>query len=308
MSDKLVREEEGSHYVKDIKLLDEEKLKNLNSQTVRVLKEFARERGYPKMAAEELDMHEQKVYYHVKKLEEAGLIEVYKREKAGGALCKFYRPTSEAFGFGLTDDWKKVRMDKLDVSGTILDFFSEFVEDGVFQGSIVVGSPKEHGPFMTSARDGHYAVQLGIFLGNFCDLENRFVVKLDTEVKAEGAHERNLMMIGGPITNMVTRDLNEDLDVGFDWEEKTWRIVSDVTGKDYKEENLGLIAKVHEGDFARVLLSGLDFEGTKSCILGITQNYEEILEDYEPGQEFYRVIRGLDRDGDGKTDDIEILE
>ncbi len=308
MSDKLLREEEGSHYVKDIKLLDEEKLKNLNSQTVRVLEEFARERSYPKMVADRLDMHEQKVYYHVKKLEEAGLIEVYKREKAGGALCKFYRPTSEAFGFSLTDDWKKVRMDKLDVSGTILDFFAEFVEGGTFQGSIVVGSPKEHGPFMTSARDGHYAVQLGIFLGNFCDLENRFVIKLDTEVKAEGAHERNLMMIGGPITNMVTRDLNEDLDVRFDWEGKTWRIVSDATGADYMEDNLGLIAKVHEGDYARILLSGLDFEGTKSCILGITQNYEEILEDYEPGQEFYRVIRGLDRDGDGKTDDIEILE
>ncbi len=308
MSDKLLREEEGSHYVKDIKLLDEEKLKNLNSQTVRVLEEFARERSYPKMVADRLDMHEQKVYYHVKKLEEAGLIEVYKREKAGGALCKFYRPTSEAFGFSLTDDWKKVRMDKLDVSGTILDFFAEFVEGGTFQGSIVVGSPKEHGPFMTSARDGHYAVQLGMFLGNFCDLENRFVVKLDTEVKAEGAHERNLMMIGGPITNMVTRDLNEDLDVRFDWEGKTWRIVSDATGADYMEDNLGLIAKVHEGDYARILLSGLDFEGTKSCILGITQNYEEILEDYEPGQEFYRVIRGLDRDGDGKTDDIEILE
>ncbi len=308
MTDKLLRTEDGDHYVKDIELLDEESLKNLNEQTIRVLKKISVERGYPKMIADELGIHEQKVYYHVRKLEEAGLIEVYKREKVGGALCKFYRPTSEAFGFSLNDEWKKVRMNKAGLSGKVLDFFSEFVGEGVFQGSIVVGSPKEHGPFMTSARDGHYAVQLGIFLGSFCDLEKRFVVKLDTEVKAEGATDRHLMMIGGPITNMISRDLNEDLDVRFDWEQKTWEIVSKRTGSRYSGENLGLIAKVHKDGLARILFSGLDFKGTKTCILGITQEHEEILKDYEVDDEFYRVIKGLDRDGDGKTDDIEVLE
>ena len=308
MSEKLFKEEDEGRYVQDIRLLDEDKLKNLNEQTVRVLKKIAAERTYPKMIAEGLGLHEQKVYYHVRKLEEAGLIEVYKREKVGGALCKFYRPTSDAFGFSLTDDWKRVEMSTAGVSGEVLDFFSEFIGEGTFQGSIVVGSPKEHGPFMTSARDGHYAVQLGIFLGKFCDLEDRFVVKLDTEVRAEGAEDRHLAMVGGPITNMVSRSLNDKLDVRFDWEEKTWEIVSDLTGERYSGENLGLIAKVWEDGYARVLLSGLDFDGTKTCIIGITQEHEDILEGYEEDEEFYRVIRGLDRDGDGKTDDIEILE
>ncbi len=308
MSRKLLEEDEEGYRQKDIKLLEENQLKNLNDQTIKVLKKISATEAYPKMIAEELNMHEQKVYYHVRKLEDAGLIEVYKREKVGGALCKFYRPTSEAFGFSLTDEWKRVQMDRSSVSSKVMDFFSEFVGEGTFQGSIVVGSPKEHGPFMTSSRDGHYAVQLGIFLGKFCDLEERFVVKLDTEVKAEGANDRHLMMVGGPITNMVSRDLNESLDVRFDWEQKTWEIFSNITGERYSGENTGLIAKVWENGYARILLSGLDFEGTKTCIIGITQKPEEILEDYEKDEEFYRVIKGLDKDGDGKTDAIEILE
>jgi len=160
---------------------------------------------------------------------------------------------------------------------------------------------------MTASRDGHYAVQLGLFLGGFCDLEERFVVKLDTEVKAEEALDRNLIVIGGPITNTVSRDLNEDLDVRFDWE-KTWKIVSDRTGNSYSDENLGLIAKIEKNGHKRILLSGLDFEGTKTCILAATQQPEKVFDGYTRGEEFYRVIKGLDRDGDGKTDDIEILE
>ncbi|KXA88505.1 hypothetical protein AKJ57_06830, partial [candidate division MSBL1 archaeon SCGC-AAA259A05] len=114
-------------------------------------------------------------------------------------------------------------------------------------------------------------------------------------------------LVGGPITNTVSRDLNEKLKVNFDWD-KTWKIVSEKTGKEYLGDNLGLIAKIRENGHVWILLSGLDFKGTKTCIIAITQKYEKILRDYEGREEFYRVIRGLDRDGDGKTDDIEILE
>lgn len=307
MVEKLLKEEDGKLYVKRMKLLDEGELKSLGPQTVEVLKEVAKERSYPKDLSKKLDMHEQKVYYHIGKLRDAGLVEVYDKRMVGGAQCKFYRPTSEAFGFQLTDDWRRAKMESFDAPEEVLNFFSEFVDGGTFNGSVVVGSPKQHGPFMTSARDGHYAVQLGIFLGNFCSLENRYVVKLDTEVKAEDAVDRHLMLIGGPITNTVSMDLNEDLEVKFDWE-RTWKIVSGRTGNAYREENIGIVAKVREGDRVRVLLSGLDHKGTKSCIIGVTQQHEKVLEGFEPGEDFYRVIKGLDLDGDGKTDDIEVLE
>ncbi len=304
---KIVKEDGGQLYSKEIKVLGSDDAGAVTEKTLEVLRSIEKEGAYPKKIAEKLDIHEQKVYYHIEKLKEAGLVEVVKEERRGGALCKIYRPSADSIGFMVNDEWNKSRGSDLKVPEEALNFFNEFVSDESFSGSIVVGSPREHGPFMTASRDGHYAVQLGLFLGGFCDLEERFVVKLDTEVKAEEALDRNLIVIGGPITNTVSRDLNEDLDVRFDWE-KTWKIVSDKTGNSYSDENLGLIAKIERNGHKRILLSGLDFEGTKTCILAATQQPEKVFDGYTRGEEFYRVIKGLDRDGDGKTDDIEILE
>ncbi len=307
MPERLVKEDEGELWMKDVKLLEKEDADLVSDKTLQVFKEIIEEETYPKRIAEKLDIHEQKIYYHIKKLKRAGLVEVSREERRGGALCKFYRPVAGALAFDISEDWSRSRRSSLDVESEVLGFFSEFIGSGTFSGSVVVGSPKEHGPFMTAARDGHYAVQLGLYLGGFCGLEDRFVVKLDTEVKAEEALDRDMILIGGPITNTVSRDLNEELDVNFDWE-RTWKIVSDISGNSYSDENIGLVAKVKHNDHVRILLSGLDFEGTKTCILGVTQQPGKVLDGYKPGEDFYRVIRGLDRDGDGKTDDIEILE
>lgn len=308
MSARLLVEEEDGYKTKEIELTDANGIKNLGPQALLILKKLAKNSTYPKKLAEDLGIHEQKIYYYIRKLEDAGLLKIRKKEKKGGAVCKFYEPTAEAFGVNLTENWNAIKGKSSPISGKLTSFFSEFIDErGIFAGSIVVGSPKKHGPFMTSARDGHYAVQLGIFLGKLCGLEDRFVVKLDTEVKSEDATDRNLMLVGGPITNTISRDVNEKLTVGFDWD-RTWRITSKRTNKEYRGENLGLIAKIKDGDYVRMLFSGLDFKGTKTCIIAITQNHNEILNDYESDEEFYRIIKGLDRDGDGKTDDIEILE
>lgn len=307
MDYELLKRDGKELYVKDIKLLDREKLKNLSPETVDLLLEMVGKEVYPKELAERLDIHEQKVYYHIGKLKDLGLIETVREERKGGATCKYYTASSESFGFTLNDRWSKVSYESGNYSKKLLSFIDEFVKDNVFNGSIVVGSPRQHGPFLTSSRDGHYAVQLGIFLGNFCELDERFVVKLDTEVKAEESTNRNLILVGGPITNIISQRINDQLEVKFDWE-KNWKIISEMTGNEYNSENLGLIAKIELEGNTRILLSGLDFEGTKTSIIALTQYYEKILSDYEQGEDFYRVVKGLDMDGDGKTDAIEVLE
>jgi hypothetical protein len=35
---------------------------------------------------------------------------------------------------------------------------------------------------------------------------------------------------------------------------------------------------------------------------------ERVLRDYVPGKDFYRIVQGLDRDGDGRVDFVEVLE
>ena len=107
---------------------------------------------------------------------------------------------------------------------------------------------------------------------------------------------------------MVCADLNEKLKIKFKWD-KSWSIISGKS--EYNGETDGLIAKItNPWDESKkiILLSGIKFEGTKACVLALTQQYEKLLKDFNKNKDFYRVIRGLDKDGDGKVDDIDILE
>ena len=119
-----------------------------------------------------------------------------------------------------------------------------------------------------------------------------------------------MILIGGPVTNIISSEVNNKLDVKFVWN-NSWQICSSISKKCYAQENCGLIAKVKnpwDKNKSIILLSGLRYGGTKACIIAITQHANKILQDYNKKNDFYRVINGLDRDGDGKIDDIEILE
>src|SRR3954454_8916776 len=79
------------------------------------------------------------------------------------------------------------------------NFFKEYIIDNSFDGLIIVGAPTPHGPYKSSARDGHYAVHLAFFLGTISSIPPEFVVKLDADAKAEKVLDgRNLISIGGP--------------------------------------------------------------------------------------------------------------
>lgn len=304
----LVERANGKVFSKPILILDPKNLSPaLNSTAWKILKELSIKPSYPNELAKKMKMHEQKVYYHIKRLHKAGLIEIMKEEKKEGALCKYFFPTCSAFGIELSEEkhvTKEKKYKKLE------EFFHEFIKSGVFDGIIVVGSPLPHGPFLTAARDGHFAAQLSILLGNLCELPGKFVVNLDTEVKAEKAEKNNMILIGGPITNMITSDINEKLKIRFKWE-ATWKIFSNQTGNLYFDEDIGLIAKIRnpwDEKKAIIILAGLKFEGTRACIIALTEHFDKILKNYEPKEEFFCLIKGLDRDGDGKFDDVEILE
>ena len=86
---------------------------------------------------------------------------------------------------------------------------------------------------------------------------------------------------------------------------------SSRTGRPYADEQVGLIAKVRNPwNPSKVIVSlgGLHATGTMAAILGLTHQADEVLEGYRPGDEFYRVVAGEDRDGDGRPDAVSILE
>ncbi|HKZ99069.1 MAG TPA: helix-turn-helix domain-containing protein [Thermoplasmata archaeon] len=276
----------------------------------RILQELARAPDYPNALAARLKVHEQKVYYHVRRLEAAGLLKVLRTEAKQGAAARILAPTADAFAVVLKSRGTAASAPALALAGPVAPFLEEFSRDGAFQGSIVVGSPYQHGPFLTTARDTPYAVHLGFYLGRLFALPRGFVVKLDTDVKAAGADREPLILVGGPVVNIVTFDLNAHLAVNFDWKQ-VWRIESSLTRRSYADEHVGLVAKLRNPWNPKhpvVLLSGIHHAGTSAAILGLTQFADEVLDGYEPGRDFYRVVSGQDRDGDGRLDRVTVLE
>jgi DNA-binding MarR family transcriptional regulator len=308
----LVEKRRGNAYATNIEIVDNPK--KLSPVTTKVgwqiLKKINENPMYPKEISKALGINEQNVYYYIRKLKKEGIIAVVKEEEKHGALCKYFSPTSKAFGIELPSKKERMAVETKRDKEKIKDFFYEFTKTGIFNGSIVVGSPQEHGPYLTAARDGHYAIQLSLFLGEYCDAPNKFIVKLDTELKVEKKKGRNLMVIGGPVTNIIASDLNSLLKIRFVWDKK-WKLYSTLTKKTYVSENIGLISKIkNPWDSTKeiILISGLQFAGTKACIIALTQHYQKILKNYQKNKDFYVVIKGLDKDGDGKIDTIKVLE
>ena len=274
----------------------------------RILSELHREPDYPSHLAQRLRMHEQKVYYHVKRLREAGLLKVVREEAGPGAVARVYAPSADVYAIALPGGGLPLA-GVSPLAGPLRTFLEDFQKEGTLDAWIVLGAPTPHGPFLTAARDSPYAAHLGLFLGRHFAVRPGLAVKLDTEVKAEGLEKGNLILVGGPVANIVTLDLNPRLAVTFDWSQ-VWRLRSARTGKAYADDTIGVVAKVRnpwQEDAWILLVAGLHYPGTIASLLAVTDHTDPLLKGYEGG-ELYRVVQGLDRDGDGRLDDVHVLE
>ena len=316
----LLQEENKTQKVKEIAVIeDPQKLKMiLNRLSWKILVMLSEKEMYPLEIAKKLGVHEQKVYYHVRKLARAGAIAVVREEAKKGAIAKYYRAASPAFGIELPQGYKTIqRLSLIGLDEQIQKFFKEFIgKDSTFEGKIVVGSPTPHGPFKTSARDGHYASHLTFFLGQFAKMPEEFAIKLDVDVKAEKEEKNNLILVGGPGTNLLTQELNEYLPIRFNMQPSEQGflfggLVSRKTSNVYTADTVGLIAKiVNPWDNTKriIVLAGNKAVGTKACVLALTSFWKKTLKSYNGEDTFAKVIQGFDLDGDGKVDSIEVLE
>ena len=316
----LLREENKTQKVKDIALVnDPQKLKLvLNALSWKILVMLSEREMYPLEMARKLGIHEQKVYYHIRKLCRAGAITVAREEEKKGAMAKYYKAAAPAFGIELSQEYRTIKkLSLLGMEEQIQEFFREFVrKDGTFDGKIVVGSPTPHGPFKTSARDGHYASHLAFFLGQFVKPPEDFAIKLDVDVKAEKEEKNNLILVGGPGTNLLAEDVNEYLPIRFDMRASEegflfGGLVSKKTGRVYTADAVGVVAKIvnpWDKNKRVMVLAGNKAVGTKACVLALTDYWQKTLKGYTGEEPYSKVIQGFDLNGDGKVDSIEVLE
>ncbi len=316
----LLQDDGRSQKVKKISMMGSQELKMILSRmSLRILKALSEKAMYPLELSKEIGVHEQLVYYHVRRLAKAGAITIEKEENKKGAIAKYYRTVSSAFGFEFPEGYEKLkkRASLLFSSKPLQGFFREFVnQDGFLEGKVVVGCPAPHGPFKTSARDGHYAAGLTLFLGQFVKNPAEFAIKLDTDVKAEKEEKNNLILVGGPGTNLLTQEINDHLPVRFNMQSSEngfllGGLVSQKSSRVYTADTTGLIAKLRNpwDESKRIIvLAGNKAVGTKACVLALTNFYEKTLKDYTCDGTYVAVIQGYDLDGDGKVDSIEVPE
>ncbi|MGD6806323.1 MAG: helix-turn-helix domain-containing protein [Candidatus Bathyarchaeia archaeon] len=320
MDRKLLLQDNGkTQAIKEISIVtDPQKLKMMmGALSWKILSMLSKKEMYPLEIAKQLGTQEQKVYYHIRKLAKTGAIRVVREEKKKGPAAKYYKTVSPAFGIELAGGYKTIQnLCMPNLNEAVGQFFKEFLKESIFDGKIVVGSPQPHGPFKTSARDGHYAAHLALFLGQFARTPSEFAVKLDVDVKAEKEEKNNLVLVGGPGTNLLTQEINEYLPIKFIMQSSPQGfmlggLMSKNSGQTYTSDVSGLIAKIiNPWDRSKriIVLAGNKAVGTKACVLALTNFWKKTLEKYKGEDTFAVVIVGFDLDGDGKVDSIEVRE
>jgi len=265
---------------------------------------------YPAEMARLLGAHHQTVYYHIGRLERAGLITRVRSEQIRGGEARLYALASDGYAVEFAVGGEQMpNLKSSNRSKALGRFFKEFISSGEFDGWVVVGSPLQHGEAGTQGRDGHYAIQLGFALGQFVTLPSKFPVKLDVDLRAEKLQASNLIVVGGPRTNTVAEELNQHLPVRFS-QAGFWSAIVDQAGKTYGSELDCIVEKVKnpwDPTKTCIIAAGLTGAGTKAAIIGICNFAETVFQKYRSG-DFASLLRGEDRDGDGKVDSVEVLK
>lgn len=305
---------------KDIVVFDDpERLRAVLSKlSWEILQLLSEKEMYPIEIAKKLKVHEQKVYYHIRKLLQVGVVTVVREEEKKGAVAKYYKASFPALGVELPFGYRTIKTVALpDMDDRTKRFLTSFLkEDSAFDGKIIVGSPDPHGPFKARARDGHYASYLTFYLGKFIELPEDFAIKLDVDVKAEKEENNNLILVGGPGTNLITQEINEFLPIRFNMMPSKHGfllggLVSEKTGNVYTGDTMGVVARIvnpTDKEKRIIVLAGNKAVGTKACVLALTKFGKETLKNFTDERKFATVIQGFDLDGDGKVDSIEVLE
>ena len=264
---------------------------------------------YPIELAKKLKIHEQNVYYHLNQMQKAGVIEVVEEKQIRGTIAKRFSPVKMNFALSLGNEWEDIK--NLTGSGrqdTISEFMSPFIKNGALDAQIIVGNPDPHGPYKARARDGHYAIDLALFLGNLCNLPEDFSVTLDVDANSKEILKQNLIVVGGPVTNLIQALFNEHFPVKFS-EKKPWGLLSRYDT--YIDDSVGMIVRIpnpFNKDAWVMAIAGIRFIGTKAAIIALTRNHGKLLQNFHNQKNFAKIVQGFDMNGDGRIDTVEILE
>jgi len=285
----VTKEENGALY--SLAACEVKKFPN-SALAVKILGLLSKEPMYPKEISKRLRENEQKIYYHVRKLERNGLIDLAMRKELAGGMAKVYKLRKPAFFMSFSEFRPAERVPRTN------KWLEPFIIDGALNAKIIVGSPDPHGIEHARARDAYYAVDLALFLGTFL-LNSGHAVDLDTDVTNL---KENMIIVGGPVINRVTKMINAKMPIRFD---ERRNIYSVQLKRTFKSDDCGMIVKTKNPfDETKeiLLIAGKRHSGTRAAILAFLNHFDEIE------KKNAHVVEGVDSDGDGSVDDVRFLE
>jgi DNA-binding transcriptional ArsR family regulator len=300
-----IKAERDNEEVYKAKEVEVKKLNVFGSElAIKIIKELAKKPACAMDLARSLNEHEQKIYYHLRRLEKAGIISLERTEIRAGALAKIYKIEHSYLAVKLFD----TKPLKYFARPKEIEILHPFIKEGRMNSIIVVSSPDPHGRFGAASSDGYAAIDLALFLGSFLK-KVEINYRLDTQIGEKDLKE-NLILVGGPKANIVVDKINKFLPIYFD-EKNDWQIVSTLSKTVYRDEDVGLVIKMRnpfEQKSFVFLFCGKRFKGTRAATLALIKHAKELEDGNKFKDGIARVVKGVDKDADGIIDDCIFLE
>jgi len=295
---------------KSLVVKDPSKMSILSNELAsNIMKELSEKPSCAMDLARKLKEHEQKIYYHLRNLEKAELIELMRTEQRTGGTAKIYGVPHQAISLKLVETGEEIPDIGLDEA----DLLKPFIINGQFNSLIIVGSPEPHGIFKTPALDTSCGIDLGIFLGSFVKKPTYPYYRVDVQLRDEDL-KKNLFLIGGPKSNIISEKINKNLPIHFDYSspDADWNIVSKISDTTYRKKTNGIIVKTKNPFNEKkeiFLIGGKGYKGTVAATLGFIKYFNEVNKGNSKNPEVIaKVVEGLDLDSNNIIDDIEFLE
>jgi len=308
MKEFLLRTEGKQNIAYPLKMIDSPSALSVLSNDLawKIYKEMS-EPSCPMDISKRIGVHEQKVYYYINKFKKSRLIKEVGSEQRHGTIARFYQIKENIFAIKAGQP-KGMDVSVSSPSDTTL--LEPFVKDNKLDARIIVGSPDPHGPWKARGSDSFCAIDFALFLGSFTggvDIPN---YRLDVEVR-ESDLKQNLILIGGPTVNMVTRKINNLLPVRLELRGER-SIKSTLSGKTYRSDDCGIIVLTNNPWNSKkkiLLIAGKRFQGTRAAVISLIKNLDQVMEGNKNNRKYIaRVVKGYDMDGDGVIDTSEMLE
>lgn len=281
-----------------------------NDLALKIISEISKQPMCAMDLSKKLKQHEQKIYYHLRKMRNAGIVKLNGTEPRYGMTAKMFEIVSPVIATKLNDNGYEVKKISNIRDPEIEEFLNPFIKDGTLNAKIIIGDPYSHGRFDESSTEGPFITDFAMLLGKFATNIEFPCYMLDTEI-IESDMKNNLILLGNSKTNVLIDKINSFLPLYFD-EKNDYRLISRVTKNDYTDPRTGIIIKM-TNPFNKnkkiLIIGGVGSRGTRAAVLACTLYFSKVFVNIENNNGILaRVVKGYDRSGNKVIDTVEVLE